>query len=87
MQKVFNIFFIVLISIFFFTVYNYYSSKENREVKEFNRNNINKSIQEKVLNLPVLTNDTNNIIEFNNSISDKVNNDKPRSFWNLLKSK
>ncbi len=37
-------------------------------------------------NLPVLKNDTNNVIEFNDGFSSEINNDKPRSFWNLLKS-
>jgi hypothetical protein len=87
MQKILNIFFTILIFIFFFTIYNNYSSKKNVELKKFNQVNINKIIQEKVSNLPVLANDTDNVIEFNNSISEKSNNDKPRSFWNLLKSK
>jgi len=57
------------------------------KTKEFNRVNINKIINDKISNLPVLSNNTNNIIEFNNSISDEITNSKPRSFWNLLKSK
>ena len=68
-------------------IYNFYSSHNNLKIKEFNRTNINQIIQDKTSNLPILTNDTNNVIEFNNSISDKINNDKPRSFWELLKSK
>ena len=44
-------------------------------------------INKKVSNLPELPNNTKNVIEFNNSISDKINKEKPRSFWNLLKSK
>jgi hypothetical protein len=32
-------------------------------------------------------NDTDNIIEFNNSINEDTYNKKTRSFWNLLKSK
>jgi hypothetical protein len=88
MKKVLNIFLIILILIFFFTIYNFYSSKKNMNEKKFNRNNINKIIKEKISDLPVLENDTNNIIEFNNSISRNNNyNEKPRSFWQLLKSK
>ena len=44
-------------------------------------------INSKILNLPILNNDTNNIIHFNDGFSSEINNDKPRSFWNLLKSK
>ena len=37
--------------------------------------------------LPILKNDTNNVIEFNDGFSNEIKNDKPRSFWNLLKFK
>ena len=87
MHKIFNILFASLILTFFWCTYLYYSSNKNLKVKEFNRSNIDQIIKEKISNLPVLTNDTANIIEFNNSISEEINNDKPRSFWNLLKSK
>ena len=87
MSKILNILFVPIVLIFFWSTYIYYISNKNIKAKEFNRNNIDLIINEKILNLPILTNDTANIIEFNNSISDKINNDKPRSFWNLLKSK
>ena len=87
MQKILNIFFIIIILFFLFSTYNYYSSNINFKVKDFNRNNIDKIINEKISNLPILTNNTNNVIKFNNSLSEKIINNKPRSFWNLLKSK
>ena len=87
MHKVLNIFFSIVFLIFFWSVYNYYSSNKNINIKEFNRNNINKIINKKVSNLPELPNNTKDVIEFNNSISDKIKIEKPRSFWNLLKSK
>ena len=87
MYKVLNILFLILFLIFFWNIYNYYSSNKNMNTKEFNRKNIEKIINEKISNLPALPNDTNNAIEFNNSIFDKKNIDKSRSFWNLLKSK
>jgi len=87
MQKILNIFFIIMILFFLFSTYNYYSSNINFKVKDFNRNNIDKIINEKISNLPILTNNTNNVIKFNNSLSEKIINNKPRSFWNLLKSK
>ena len=57
----------------------------NIEVKNFNRNNINDIINTKILDLPILKNDTNSVIEFNDGFSNKIKNDKKRSFWNLLK--
>ena len=86
MTKVINILFFLVILIFFLTTYKYYSSKKNIETKNFNRNNINEIISTKISNLPILGNDTNNVIEFNDGFSNKIKNDKPRSFWNLLKS-
>ena len=55
--------------------------------KDFNRKNIDKIIKKKTSHLRVSKNDTNNVIEFNDGFSNKINNDKPRSFWNLLKTK
>ena len=87
MNKIFDIFFGILILIFFFNIYTFYSSNKNLESKEFNRSNIDQIINKKILNLPILKNDTNDIIEFNDGFSNEIKNDKPRSFWNLLKFK
>ena len=87
MHKTTNILFLSIVLIFFWNIYKYYSSNKNMKTKEFNRLNINKISNDKISNLPVLSNNTNNIIEFNNSITDEITNSKPRSFWNLLKSK
>jgi len=87
MDKILNILLTSLVLIFFWSTYKYYSSNKNLKAKEFNRGNIDQIINKKISNLPVLFNDTANIIEFNNSIPDEKNDDKPRSFWNLLKSK
>jgi hypothetical protein len=87
MSKILNIFFLILIITFFTCSYVYYTSNKNIKIKDFNRINIDKIINNKISNLPVLENDTNDVIEFNNSLSNKINNEKHRSFWNLLKSK
>ena len=86
MKKVIKFVFLLLIFSFFLIVYKFYSSNKNIEAKDFNRNNINDIINKKILNLPILENNTNNVIEFNDGLSSEINNDKPRSFWNLLKS-
>ena len=87
MQKLLNIFLFFLILIFLGSTYNYYSSNKISDIKDYNRNNIVEIINKKASNLPILDNDTNNVIEFNDGFSGKVEDDKPRSFWNLLKSK
>ena len=86
MQKIVSIVFIILVIIFFGSIYKYYSSNKNIKNKDFNRNNINQLLNEKISNLPILKNDTDNVIEFNDGFSNEIKNDKPRSFWNLLKS-
>ncbi len=85
MKKLLNFFFLILVFLFFLTVFKYYSSKKNIEIKDFNRNNINTIINNKTTNLPILENDTYNVIEFNDGFSNEIKNDKKRSFWNLLK--
>ncbi len=87
MKKVINIFFLTLIIIFFFSIYKFYSSNQNIQIKKFNRDNLDQIISSKILNLPLLDNDTNNIIEFNDGFSNEIKDNKPRSFWNLLRPK
>ena len=86
MQKIISILFLILIIIFFGSIFKYYSSNKNIKNKEFNRNNIDQILNNKISNLPILKNDTDNVIEFNDGFSNEIKNDKPRSFWNLLKS-
>ncbi len=85
MKKILNIAFLFVFIIFFASTYKYYSSNKNIEVKEFNRNNINEILNNKISNLPILNNDTNNVIEFNDGYSNEIKNKNPRSFWKLLK--
>ena len=87
MFRALNTLILILILIFFFSIFKYYSSNKNINVKNFNRDNINQIINDKTSNLPILPNDTNNIIEFNDSFNNEIKNNKSRSFWNLLKSK
>ena len=86
MQKIISIFFLILVIIFFGSAFKYYSSNKNIKNKEFNRNNIDQILNNKISNLPILKNDTDNVIEFNDGFSKEIKNDKLRSFWNLLKS-
>ena len=87
MNKSINIFMLLLIGIFILSIFKYYSSNKNLDSKNFNRSNIDQILKSKINNLPILTNDTDNIIEFNNSIEEGINQEKIRNFWNLLKIK
>ena len=85
MYKIINLFFLIIILLFFFNVYNYYSSNKNIKNINLNRSNIEEIIKTKISDVPVLENDTNNVIEFNSSFSEEIKDNKRRSFWNLLK--
>ena len=87
MNKIWNLFFLIVVVIFFFNICTYYLSDKNTKDTNFNRSNIDEILRNNISNLTVLENDTNNIIEFNSSFSEEINNNEKRSFWNLLKSK
>ena len=85
MNKFINTFFLLIVIIFFISLYKYYSSNTNIETKSYNRNNINEIISTKISDLPILINDTDDVIIFNDGLSNTNNKKKKRSFWNLLK--
>ena len=87
MYKILNILLFSLIVLFFFMSFKYYSSNINISNKNFIRSNIDQILREKVSDLPILSNDTDSVIEFNNSIENEISDEKKRSFWNLLKKK
>tara|TARA_A100001035_G_C27644597_1_gene436268 strand:- start:207 stop:476 length:270 start_codon:yes stop_codon:yes gene_type:complete len=84
MYKFFNILMSLLIIFFILGVSNFYLSNKNTSLKDYNRSNIDLILKEKIRDLPILANDTNNIIEFNDSFDEEKNNEKKRSFWELL---
>ena len=85
MNKVLNILMILLVAIFISFTIKYYSSSKNIVNRDFIRLNIDKILDEKVRNLPILSNDTNNVIQFNDSIEKDIKDEKKRRFWDLLK--
>tara|TARA_B100000963_G_C22395783_1_gene566545 strand:- start:272 stop:535 length:264 start_codon:yes stop_codon:yes gene_type:complete len=85
MNRIINLFLLVLVSLFFFFVIRYYLSDINVNKTNSNRSNIETLIKEKISNIPILENDTDNVIEFNSSFSEEIKDNKPRSFWNLFK--
>ena len=85
MYKTLNILMLLLIIFFISSVYIYYSSNKNIKTIQENRINIDKILKNKISNLPILLNDTNNVIEFNDSFGSEKKKEKKRSFWDLLK--
>ena len=74
----------LLVIFFFVGVSNFYFSNKNISLKDYNRSNIDLILKEKIRDLPILANDTNDILEFNDSFDEEKNNEKKRSFWELL---
>ena len=87
MYKIINLFFVIIVFLFFFNIYKYYSSNKNIKNINLNRSNIEEIIKTKISDIPILKNDTNNVIEFNDSFEEEIKNNKKRSFWDLLKYK
>ena len=87
MIKFLNIICMLFIVIFFLIIYKFYSSEKNIQFKNFNRVNIDKILNDKKSELPVLKNDTQNVIQFNDGFSNSIKENKPRNFWDLLKIK
>ena len=95
LKNILNIFIIISIIVFFFGIFKYYSSNHNIKKidtdgkvtinKNLNRESIEQILKNKVVDITVLPNDTNDVIEFNSSFADEIKNDEPRSFWKLLK--
>ena len=85
MYKIINLFMLFLVALFILSISKYYLSNKNLDSKSYNRSNIEKILKEKITDLKVLENDTNNIIEFNNSLEGETNKEKKRNFWDLLK--
>ena len=70
--------------IFIYFVSSTYISNHNKKKISSNRSNTQLRIEENLLTLPILKNDTNNVIEFNSGF--EVRNKKiKRNFWDLFK--
>ncbi len=86
LNKILSIIQFIIIISFILLINIYYFSEQNIERINKNRNNLLLQITKNLDQLPELTNDTNNVIEYqnNNEIKEKI---KKRSFWNLLNKK
>ena len=87
MQKTINILMLLVIILFALSIFKYYFSNNITKIKHFNRSNIDEIIKNKTDNLPILKNDTNNVVKFNDTFEIELNKNKKRSFWNLLQNK
>ena len=77
---------IYLLVIFFFIFFpvKFYFSEVNIKQSNMILNLHEKELDKKFINLPIIENDTNDIIEYKNDV-EKYNNTKKRKFWDLIK--
>ena len=77
------IFFLVIIFFIFFSI-KYYVSDENKKKTFRNFNLLDKNISSYQTKLPIISNDTEDIVKYLNN--DESTNKKKYSFWDLLKN-
>ena len=75
--------FLFTISFLFLVTNTYFSNNQQIMIKK-NREKILQTIQNKINGLPILVNDTENVIEYNSGFEEDKNNIK-RNFWKLFK--
>ena len=75
---------IIIFSFFIFTL-NYYVSDKNISTVKNNRENLESKILKSTSVLPLLPNDTNDVIEFNSGFDNSKEQNFKRSFWELFK--
>ena len=80
----FSVLIFTFICLFIYFVSTIYVSNNNKKKISVNRSNIYSKINENLTSLPLLENDTNDVIEFNSGYNDK-NKKIKRNFWNLFK--
>ena len=76
--------FFIFIALFIFFSIKYYISDNNKKKTYRSLNSIDKNIAIFESKLPLISNDTENIVQYLNEEENK--NKKKYSFWNLLKN-
>ena len=76
---------VMIVLSFFVFSFNHYISDKNINIVKNNRENLNSKIFKSTSTLPLLLNDTNNVIEFNSGFENLNKQNFKRSFWELFK--
>ena len=84
LKKVINLFFLLLFFIFTILTITFYFSDENiRKTNKF-RSLYSVNLNKMINNLPLLKNDTSDIIQYKNDVEIYKKKKKNYIFWNLL---
>ena len=84
-NKIKNIIYLILLVLFLFSISNYYFSEKNIIKVNKLRTNYYSKVSNAFQDLPVLENDTGNIIEYSNGIELYKKKKKNYKFWDLFK--
>ena len=84
LKKFINIFFLSSIFILIALSLNFYFSKENIRAVNKSRAMYSYKISNNLQNLPLLKNDTHDIIEYRNDVEVYIKKKKNYSFWSLI---
>ena len=87
LKRTINIFFLILALISFFLITKYYFSEKNILSTNKSRTSYSLKLYENNEHLPLLKNDTNNIIEYKSDLENYKKNKKKYTFWDLIKEK
>ena len=83
-KEIYKVVYFIIILLFVYLLFAIYFSEENIKKIKKNRVNIENSFKDYLSKLPILENDTNDVIIYNSSefLEKKI---KKRKFWELLK--
>ena len=84
-EKIKNIFYILSFIALIFLITLFYFSEQNIQKTNKNRSYYLVKIKENIENLPLLENDTNNIIEYKDDLEVYKKSKKKYTFWDLIK--
>ena len=83
-KEIYKVVYFIIILLFVYLLFAIYFSEENIKKIKKNHAHIENSLKDYLSNLPILENDTNDVITYNSSefLEKKI---KKRKFWELLK--
>ena len=83
-KEIYKVVYFIIILLFVYLLFTIYFSEENIKKIKKNRVHIENSLKDYLSILPILENDTNDVIIYNSSefLEKKI---KKRKFWELLK--
>jgi len=82
-KNIFSVFILLFLAIFFYFVFNTYFSMNKEIQNKTSRKSIIQTIENNFNRLPILVNDTNDVIEFNSGFENE-NTKIKRNFWKLF---